>query len=176
DRFVSAIDVIEGRVDPALLKKQMVLIGGGAVPAGLIYIDNLTEAMIAACECEAAAGQSYNLRDAESTTWRDYICALAAGIGAKPPSLNLPSPVAIGVARTSETVWGALRLKSRPLLTRHAVRLFDRDQSYGIEQANRDFGFKSRVGFAEGMRLTVDWLNSEAGRAAVPAMPNRSGQ
>ncbi|MEW2527846.1 aminotransferase class I/II-fold pyridoxal phosphate-dependent enzyme [Streptomyces sp. NPDC047071] len=150
-----------------LLSRQMVYIRGGDVPAGLLYVGNAADAMIAACAADAAAGRTYNLRDPDRTTWRAYIEALARGLGVKPPALSLPAPVARGVAALSEGVYGALRLKARPVLTRHAVHLFDRDQSYAIDRARDDFGFKSEVGFEEGVRLTLAWLDSPEGRAHV---------
>lgn len=150
-----------------VLKKQMMVVRGGRAPAGLIYVDNVVDAMIDACNSPAAAGGVYNLRDAESTTWREYLDALAAGMGAARVRLSLPATVAYSVAGVSELIWRTLRMKSRPLLTRHAVFLFERDQSYGIDRACRDFGFKSAVGFEEGMRRTLDWLDSPDGRAHV---------
>ncbi|EPH43675.1 hypothetical protein STRAU_3304 [Streptomyces aurantiacus JA 4570] len=151
-----------------LLRRQMVHIRGGDVPAGLLYVTNATDAMIAACVAEAAAGGTYNLRDPDRTTWREYVGALARGLGVKPPALSLPAPVARGVATVSEGLYGALRIKARPVLTRHAVHLFDRDQSYAIDRARDDFGFKSEVGFEEGVRRTLAWLDSPEGRARVP--------
>ncbi|WP_051707762.1 MULTISPECIES: type I polyketide synthase [unclassified Streptomyces] len=151
-----------------LLGKQMVYIRRGDVPAGLVYVGNLVDGMIAACGSETAAGRTYNLRDADLTTWREYVEALAHGLGVKPPALSLPTPLARGVATASEKLYGALRVKARPVLTRHAVHLFDRDQSYAIDRARDDFGFKSEVGFQEGMDLTLAWLNSPEGRKYVP--------
>ncbi|HZU57903.1 MAG TPA: aminotransferase class I/II-fold pyridoxal phosphate-dependent enzyme [Actinocrinis sp.] len=150
-----------------LLKKQMVYIGGGRVPAGLLYVGNAADAIIAACTSPDTIGRAYNLRDAELTTWREYIEALARGIGAKAPSVNLPGPLATGVATVSEKVYGALRISARPVLTRHAVRLLDRYQSYPIDRAREDFGFKSETSFEEGMRLTLAWLDSAEGRRHV---------
>ncbi|MFJ9538361.1 aminotransferase class I/II-fold pyridoxal phosphate-dependent enzyme [Streptomyces sp. NPDC101225] len=151
-----------------LLAKQMVYIRRGDVPAGLVYVGNLVDGMIAACTSETAAGRVYNLRDRDLTTWREYVEALAHGLGVKPPAFSLPTPLARGVATASEKLYGALRVTSRPVLTRHAVHLFDRDQSYAIDRARDDFGFKSEVGFQEGMDLTLAWLNSPEGRKFVP--------
>ncbi|SDE84516.1 type I polyketide synthase [Streptomyces griseoaurantiacus] len=151
-----------------LVARQMVYIRRGDVPAGLVHVGNLVDGMIAACTSETAAGRTYNLRDADLTTWREYVEALARGLGVKAPALSLPTPLARGVATASERLYGALRVKARPVLTRHAVHLFDRDQSYPIDRARDDFGFKSEVGFQEGMDLTVAWLNSPEGRRHVP--------
>lgn len=79
----------------------------------------------------------------------------------------MPTPVATAVATVSEKLWGALRIDSRPVLTRHAVHLFDRDQSYPIGRAQEELGFKGEVDFQEGMRRTVAWLDSPEGRAHV---------
>ncbi|MFJ2261648.1 aminotransferase class I/II-fold pyridoxal phosphate-dependent enzyme [Streptomyces sp. NPDC087844] len=150
-----------------LLSRQMVYVRGGAVPAGLVYVGNLVDGMIAACASDTAVGKAYNMRDPDPTTWREYVEALARGLGVKPPAFSLPTPVARGVATVSERLYGALRIKSRPVLTRHAVHLFDRDQSYAIDRARDDFGFKSEVGFEEGIELTLAWLDSPEGRALV---------
>ncbi|NUR57334.1 MAG: aminotransferase class I/II-fold pyridoxal phosphate-dependent enzyme [Catenulispora sp.] len=150
-----------------LLAKQMVYIRHGDVPAGLLYVENLADAMIAACDAPEAAGRAYNLRDPELTTWRAYMEALAQGLGAPAPKWSLPTGVATGVATVSERVWSTLRIKSRPVLTRHAVNLFARDQSYPIDRAREEFGFKSEVDFAEGMRRTLAWLDSDEGRRLV---------
>ncbi|WP_338896083.1 aminotransferase class I/II-fold pyridoxal phosphate-dependent enzyme [Streptomyces sp. TG1A-60] len=150
-----------------LVNRQMVYIRRGEVPAGLIYVGNLVDGMIAACTSEAAVGKAYNLRDHDLTTWREYIEALARGLGVKSPAFSLPTPVARGVASVSEKLYGALGVKSRPVLTRHAVHLFDRDQSYAVDRARDDFGFKSEVGFEEGVELTLAWLDSPEGRKHV---------
>ncbi|WP_369387666.1 aminotransferase class I/II-fold pyridoxal phosphate-dependent enzyme [Streptomyces sp. CG1] len=150
-----------------LLQKQMVYIRRGDVPAGLLYVENAVDGLIAACNSAQTVGNVYNLRDPETTTWREYMEALAAGLGVGAPSFSLPASVATGVATVSEKAYGALRIKSRPVLTRHAVHLFERDQSYPIDRACTDFGFKSSVSFEEGMRRTLAWLDSAEGRRST---------
>lgn len=150
-----------------LRQQQMIYIRKGEVPAGLLYVDNAVDAMIAAAGSEHTVGRAYNLRDPDRTTWREYIEALAEGMGTGTPKLSLPTPLATALAVCSEGMYKALRITSRPVLTRHAVHLFDRDQSYGIHRAQEDFGFKSEVDFAEGMRRTLAWLDSDEGHRHV---------
>ncbi len=151
-----------------LLKRQMVLIDGGECPAGLLYVDNAAEGIIQAAESPRAVGQAYNLRDETNETWGLYVHALARGLGTSPPWIKLPGALALGLAAVSEAVYHALRIRSRPLLTRHAVYFLIRDQGYLIGKAQRDFGFRSRVTFTEGVELSLAWFQSEAGRAAAP--------
>lgn len=150
-----------------LLQGQMLLVDGGRARAGLLYIDNAVDALIAAATLPQAVGQVYNLRDEGDETWAAYVGALAEGLGTRPPWLNLPSGVALAAARLFELAAGALRLKGRPLLTRHAVYLMFRDQGYAIDKARRELGFRSRVGFSEGVTRTLAWLATAEGRAAL---------
>jgi nucleoside-diphosphate-sugar epimerase len=149
-----------------MLKRQMVLLDGGDCRAGLLYVDNAADGIIQAAESPHTVGEAYNLRDETDETWGHYTKALAEGLGTGLPWIRLSGRVALGLAAASEAVYRVLRVKSRPLLTRHAVYVFIRDQGYSIEKAQRDFGFRSRVSFREGVRRSLDWFLSESCLAA----------
>ncbi len=146
--------------------REMVVIAKGEVPAGLVYVDNLVDALLAAAERPAAVGRVYTVRDVTKETWRDYLDALADGLGVARVKTSLPRWLAMGLGFCSETLWRLAGAKSRPLITRHAVEILARDQCYGIDRAVNELGFSSRVSFAEGLRRTVSWLESPEGRAA----------
>ncbi len=151
-----------------LYRRQMVLLDGGRVHAGLLYIDNAVAAMRAAATSPRTVGQAYNLRDPIDITWRDYIAALAAGLQRPFPWIRLPGGVALALARGMETLHRRLRLPGRPLLTRHAVYIMIRSQGYAIDKAQRDFGLTAPVSFEEGMARTLAWLDTEEGRRMAP--------
>jgi len=146
-----------------LLRKQMVLLDGGDCPAGLLYVDNAAEGIIQAAESPHTVGEAYNLRDETNESWGQYIQALAEGLGTSLPWIRLSGWVALKLAAVSEAVYRTLRIKSRPLLTRHAAYVFIRDQGYSVEKARRDFGFRSRVSFSEGVERSLAWFKSEFG-------------
>ena len=83
--------------------------------------------------------------------------------------MHLSAGLALVVARVFESIYYLLRIRSRPLLTRHAVYISFRDQGYAIYKAQQDFGFKSRIMFKEGIELTLTWLKSEEGRRCISA-------
>ena len=141
-----------------LRRGTMAVIDGGRSRAGLAYVDNVAEAMIAAAASSNTVGRAYNLADGTDVTWRTYVDTLATALQASRVRLSLPSAVALRVARGMEFVHGPLRLPGRPLLTRHAVNILSRDQEYPTSRAQNDFGFAPRIGFEEGMRRSVDWL------------------
>jgi nucleoside-diphosphate-sugar epimerase len=150
-----------------LLKRQMLLIDRGASPSGLIYVGNVAEGIIEAATAPNTIGQAYNLRDEANVTWSEYVEELALGLGVPGPRINLSGTWALAFAHMFEAIYRLLRIQSRPLLTRHAVYLFIRDQGYSIEKAQQDFGFRSKVSFPEGMERTLAWLDSEEGRASL---------
>jgi nucleoside-diphosphate-sugar epimerase len=146
--------------DIAKLLRQglMAVIDGGRCPGGFCYVDNCVEAIVQAATASNTAGHAYNISDGTGVTWRQYVDALAAGLGERRPWLNLPAALAFPLARTMEAAHRYLPLPGRPLLTSHAVYLLSRSQEFPGEAARRDFGFSPAVPFDEGMRRTVEWL------------------
>ena len=144
-----------------LLARQMAYIADGKAKGGFLYVDNAVDAIIAAAQNPAAEAQAYNLTDGTGLKWREYVGALAAGLGCKPPWINLPYGIAMAVATAMEAPYrGFSRLPGRPLLTRHAVSLLGRDQEFPVDKARRDLGFISRVSFEEGMARSVAWFKN----------------
>lgn len=141
---------------------SMTLIDGGRSPGGFCHVDNAVDAIIRSATSPQTLGRAYNLADGTGVTWRQYVDALADGLGERRPRLNLSSTAAFALARASELTYRALRISTRPLLTRHAVYLLSRNQEYPITRARQEFGFAPKVSFEEGIKRTVEWLKHHA--------------
>jgi nucleoside-diphosphate-sugar epimerase len=141
----------------------MALVDGGRARGGFTYVDNVAAAMMDAAASAATVGRSYNICDGTNTTWREYTNTLADALGYRRPRLVLPFPAAMAMAGTMETPFGLLKLRGRPLLTRHAVYLLARDQEYPAARAREDFGFEPRIPFAEGMARSAAWVRARSG-------------
>ncbi len=141
-----------------LRQRSMALIDSGRTHGGFCYVDNAVDALLASGVSEATIGKAYNIADGAGATWRDYVCALADGLGLPHPWINLPRPAAMALAGVLEAPYKLLPLPGRPLLTRHAVELLSRDQEYPTARAERDFSLSPAVSFAEGIARSVAWL------------------
>src|SRR5512138_385580 len=130
---------------------SMALVDGGRARAGLVFVDDVAAALVAAARSPVALGRAYNVRGGGDETWRDYVDALADGLGARRPWLSLPSALALPAARALEGVHRLLRAGGRPLLTRHSVLLLCRDQGFATERIRSELGFEAAVGFTEGV-------------------------
>ncbi|MCH5378265.1 MAG: oxidoreductase, partial [Planctomycetes bacterium] len=104
-----------------------------------------------------AIGRAMNLCDDSPITWRQYIDALADGVGLRRVRWSLPTSLAYFAAWPSEAVARGLRLRRRPWLTRMAVLELGQPQVYDISLARRYLGYTPRVGFEEAMRCTTQW-------------------
>ncbi|GAC1360329.1 MAG: NAD-dependent epimerase/dehydratase family protein [Acidobacteriaceae bacterium] len=144
-----------------LRQRMMLLVDGGRRRGGFCYVDNVASAMILVCAESQTAGETYNISDGTDVTWREYVGALAAGLGLGQPWIDLPFGAAMGLGSAAEAVHGALRLPGRPLLTRHAVHLLGKDQEFPATKAAREFGYTAEISFAEGMRRTVGWVKGK---------------
>ena len=160
-------DVI-GEIARAIRGGHMLLIGGGSALAGLCYVENLVDAILLALDRPAAAGGTFNITDGLDVSWRKLTEDLATGLDCSPPRLSLPYRPAAGIALALEQGYRALRrttgIRTSPLLSRQAVGVLGRDQDFSNAAARATLGWKPRVGYAEGLAATLDWL-----RAGQPA-------
>lgn len=142
-----------------LLKSgSMMHVGQGRKPAGLTYVTNVVDVLIRAADSDSSVGQAYNACDGSDVTWRQYVDRLAEIAGTPRPRVVLPYRLAYLAGWTMEKTYGALRIKSRPLLTRMVVELFSTHQGFPIDKARRELGYEPQVDFEEGLRRVQAWL------------------
>lgn len=140
----------------------MVHLGGASKPAGLAYVTNVVDVLLRAADSEASLGQAYNACDGSDVSWRQYVNRLAEIAGVPRPRLVIPPGLAFLAGWAMEKIYGALRISSRPLMTRMVVEVFRTNQNFPIDKARRELGFEPQVGFDEGMQRVATWLR-EAG-------------
>jgi nucleoside-diphosphate-sugar epimerase len=126
----------------------------------LNYIDNLVDAMILALEKDEAVGRSYLLTDDEPISWERLCKALADGLDLKAPWITVPLVAAKAAALGMESAWSAARIKSRPFLTRYALKFMSSNLRYDINRARQELGYEPRVDVEEGLERTIDWLKA----------------
>lgn len=138
---------------------KMVNIGKSNKPAGLTYVTNVVDVLLLAADKENSVGQAYNACDGSDITWRQYVDRLAEIVGVSSPRIVIPYRLAYLTGWVMEKIYGILRIKTRPLLTRMAVELFGTNQGFSIDKARRELGYEPKVDFDEGMRRVDVWLH-----------------
>ena len=142
-----------------LLQGMPALIGGGQGNAGLVYVDNVVDVILAALTTEAARGRAYNACDELDVTWAQYFRDLATMVGAKEPS-TLPRWVADVGASACEAIWRVTKKSSRPPLTHEALNLVGSHHQVPNQRAREELGVTPKVTYEQGMKAVASYLAS----------------
>jgi nucleoside-diphosphate-sugar epimerase len=155
---------VVGEIAQALRGRNMLLIEGGRAEAGLCYVENLVDLVLLALEHSAAPNETFNATDALDVTWRRFTDDLADGLGAGHARLSMPYALANAIGTALERGYRAIRratgLHTRPLLSRQAVQVMGRDQSFSNARAAELLDWRPRVGYEEGLAATLAWLRA----------------
>lgn len=142
-------------------------VGDGTNLVDMIYVENAAQAHLQAADALAqdnspVAGKAYFLSQGEPVNcwqWIDEVLALAD----LPPvrkSISYKAAWRLGFAL--EKVYGCLRIKSEPPMTRFLAAQLAKSHWYDISAAKRDFGYEPSVSTVEGMRRLGEWLQGAA--------------
>jgi nucleoside-diphosphate-sugar epimerase len=140
-----------------LLEGAPTLVGDGEQVAGLTYVDNVVDLMVAAAGNAAAVGRTYNANDDHRVSWKRYFGELATLVGAPPPKA-VPARLAKLAAIGYEGGYRLFRRHDRPPITREALNLIGSEHRVPIARARRDLGYAPRVSFDEGMKRVAHYL------------------
>ena len=127
----------------------------------LNYIDNLVDAILCGLEQDKAIGRAYLVTDDVPITWEDLCCRLADGVGCSSPKITIPYGLSYAAAFGLESVWGLVRAKSRPLLTRYAVTLMGSNMRYDITRLKQELGYRPSISPEVGLERTIEWLKTQ---------------
>lgn len=156
---------VVGEIAHALRNRSMFLIDGGRTVAGLVYVDNLVDAVVLAAGHEAAVGQVFNVTDGLEVTWREFTDDLARGLDCPVARWSVPFGIANSLAFALEHGYRLLRratrVKTRPLLSRQAVHVLGNDQRFDNNKIRKTLGWAPRTSYADGLAATLAWLRSE---------------
>ncbi len=119
-----------------------------------VYIDDLVESIILAAR-NGKPGHAYTVWDGSDLTFDQYLTALAAQIGAKPPR-KVPRAIAVTALTALEA--GAKAIGRTPELGRHGITLVDRRGKASNARAREELGWEPKVDLDEGLRRSGDWL------------------
>jgi nucleoside-diphosphate-sugar epimerase len=149
-----------GRIADRLRTGKGLIVGSGRNALPLVYVTDMVQGLLLAVEHERAVGQAYNITNDQPLTQKEFLCAVAQEIGARPPRLHVPYRALYASAYIAEQA-ARLTHAQHPLLTRHGVDLFGIDNRHAIEKARRELGYRPRVPLREGVRLAAAWYRQQ---------------
>lgn len=138
--------------------KKIKLVGPGDNKLNVTYAGNVAECCILAADNPKSIGQVYAACSDGDITQKQFVDLLARELGCAPVTRSVPYKVARTAAFVMELVGHAFKTKKPPMITRYAIWLYGRRTFFTAEKARRELGWKSTVGYQEGVKLAVDWM------------------
>ncbi|MCG8563900.1 MAG: NAD-dependent epimerase/dehydratase family protein [Desulfobacterales bacterium] len=130
-----------------------------------IYVDNAAHAHVLAAQClekdVSLSGNVYFIsQDDPISKWELVDAFLAAG-GKPPVKGHISAKAAYAVGWILEKVYGILKIKSEPPMTRFVAKELATSHWFDISRVKRDLGYQPRVSTAEGLKRVGEWLSRE---------------
>jgi nucleoside-diphosphate-sugar epimerase len=163
------------RLIAMIARGKFLRIGRGENHLHVTHIDDMTRGLILAGTHPAAAGETFILAGPSSLPMREIVVQIEQALGLAPRALYVPEFVARPIAAMVE---GAYRLADvlhlpisapadGPLVTQSKIDMVCAHKGYSSAKASRLLGFEPRVGFVEGLALTLAWM-TENGLLPAP--------
>jgi nucleoside-diphosphate-sugar epimerase len=146
------------RLMQALKQGRALVVGGGVKQTNVIYVKNLSRAIILALLNKVAYGQVYNLTDGQVVTKKQLFDTIADELGLPRARIHVPVGVAKVLCEISSFAAPWAPPFVEPLLSRYsrpAFRLAAVNQGFDISKAERELGYTDRIPFAVGMAETL---------------------
>jgi nucleoside-diphosphate-sugar epimerase len=136
-------------------KGRFPLVGAGLGRRHMLYVDDLVEAFLAACEADFNSGEVFIIAGAETCTLRELLQRLAALTGSRRFGMRVPTlPMKVAAALIEDLC----RVVGRTApLHRRSLDFYRTDVVYDIGKAHERLHWSPRVGLEEGLRRTLHW-------------------
>lgn len=143
-------------------KGRLVRVGQGDNKVDIIYIDNAVSAHLKACDALAVgkppAGKTYFISDGEPVNLWNWIDELLRRTGRSPVSRSISYQTASKLGQLLEGIYGFVRIKKEPAMTRFLACQLASSHYFNISQARNDFGYEPVVSPEEGMNRLIQSL------------------
>lgn len=148
-------------------------VGDGTNQIDTIYVENAARAHVQAADAlgpgSAVAGRAYFISQGEPVNCWDWIDQILALADLPPVRKTISFLAAWRLGAILETVYGLLRLRREPPMTRFLAAQLATSHYFDIARAREDFGYRPVVSTAEGMARLAEELGGgkRPGRPAV---------
>ncbi len=149
--------LIWGPEDPHLIPRlvararagRLAIIGNGQNRMDTVHVENAALAHLLALDAiqrgPEAGGRSYFITQDEPVNCWDFIRRLLAAKGAPLPTKRVPLAIAYSLGAMLELLYGALRRKAEPPMTRFVALQLARDHWFNLEAARTMLHYQPRI-------------------------------
>lgn len=125
-------------------------IAGGRHLTSTTHVDNVVEGLLLGAS-RGGAGRAYFVTDGDPVVFREFVTDLLATQGVDVPDRQAPAALVRIVAACGEAIFGALRIRRPPPVTRLAYWLSALETTIDISRAREELGYRPVTSMADGM-------------------------
>lgn len=127
--------------------------------AGLVYVENLADALFLAGTLDAAIGRTYNVCDEEPVTWRKFMDNMAQ-IGGMPPPPAWPLDDALALIASNEDPANLVEPKDPHLPSMEGLNLVGFDNRIDSSRVRSELGWLPSVRYSAALRQIADGFSA----------------
>jgi nucleoside-diphosphate-sugar epimerase len=116
--------------------------------AGLVYVENLADAIFLASTKPEAIGRVYNVCDEEPTTWREFADDMAAIVGRAPPP-TIPLDALLSAALANEDPAKLIGPRDLSVPSLEALNLVGYNNRFPSERIRSEIGWMPRIHYKD---------------------------
>ena len=143
----------------SIARRVFVMLGNGAVPFSMIYIDDLLDGVVRCATHPTAKNNDYLLTGNDPISLNDTVRIIADACGVSPPRLHVPVMPFYYAGWLMELTLKPIGLS--PPLHRRRVNFFRITRAFNNTKAKRELGFAPSIDLATGTRRTIEWYRSK---------------
>lgn len=128
------------------------VVGDGRGNAGLVYVENLVDALVMMAGDPATIGRTYNVCDGSDVTWRRYMDDLASIAGVDPVP-NVPLEALREAALANEDPAALVEPRDANLMPLEALNLIGSDNRFDTSRIRDELGWSPRVTYEEALAI-----------------------
>jgi nucleoside-diphosphate-sugar epimerase len=142
----------------ALRTRRFKWIGNGDNRLSVVYVTDVTDAVVRAATAPRARGQIYNVATDEiSPTQREFVTRICQLMELPLPEASVPYAIAYVLGFGGECVAHLTRYRVCPSLTRLTVLLFGGNRRFSSEKIRAELGWRPIISFEEGIHQATAW-------------------
>ena len=163
--------LVFGPGDPHLLPKvlqsiqagRLKIVGDGRNQVDVSYVDDVVAAHLNALDAlvtqpQQVGGHAYFISQDQPVYLWDWLNCILSGLGHPPLKCRVPLSIAYAAGSACELLWGLLRKRSDPPMTRFVAVELAKSHYFDISAAKQQLGFRPRVNMETALARTVDDL------------------
>lgn len=120
-------------------------VGPGDVPMAVVHAESVAEAALRALDTPRAASRIYNVTNDGDITPREFVAALAEGVGRRVRTFPVPERAALAAAHVVQAALRTMGPGLYPGTITGAVRFWRGGNPYTSERAQEELGWKPAV-------------------------------